>query len=170
MTMPPLLAFGLGVLMNGVGVALLAALFAWPWLKARRGHEALTWLVAPHTLIRFLGLGFLVPGVVSASLPRAWALPAAYGDLGAGVLAIVATVALARRLGWALPAVWIFNLWGAADLLFAFFEGSRAQLEPGALGAAFYVVTGVVPLLLISHALIFRLLTTPSPAPSMAGR
>ncbi len=59
---------------------------------------------------------------------------------------------------WALAAVWIFNIWGAADLLFAFYKGQRVNLEPRSLGAGFYIVTAVVPPLLVSHALIFMLL------------
>jgi hypothetical protein len=105
-----------------------------------------------------VGLSFLVPGVVSAALPSAWAVPAGYGDFVAGLLAIIATVALARSAKWAIAAVWIFNVWGLADLLYAFYEAARVQLDPGALGAGFYVVTAIVPLLLTSHALIFRLL------------
>jgi hypothetical protein len=108
--------------------------------------------------LRFIGLSFLVPGVVSGSLPKAWAVPAAYGDFIAGILAIIATTALARTASWALAAVWIFNIEGLVDLLFAFYKGARVNLEPGALGAGFYVVTAVVPPLLVSHVLIFELL------------
>jgi hypothetical protein len=115
-------------------------------------------LVAPHMILRFLGISFFVPGVVSGSLPRVWAAPAGYGDFVAGVLAIIATIALAETAAWAILAVWIFNLWGAADLLFAFYKGARVRLEPGSLGAAFYIVTAIVPRLLVSHALIFALL------------
>ena len=42
--------------------------------------------------------------------------------------------------------------------MFAFYKGARVDLEPGSLGAAFYIVTVVVPPLLVSHALIFALL------------
>jgi hypothetical protein len=109
-------------------------------------------------MVRFIGQSFLVPGVVSGSLPKAWAIPAAYGDLLAGLLAIIATVGLARTANWAIATVWTFNVWGFADLLFAFYKGARVNLEPGALGAGFYIVTAVVPALLVSHALIFELL------------
>ena len=76
----------------------------------------------------------------------------------AGILAIIATLALALGASWAIAAVWIFNIWGAADLLFAFYKGVRVNLEPGELGAGFYIVTSLVPILLVSHALIFMLL------------
>ena len=110
--------------------------------------------------LRFIGLSFLIPGVVSVSLPEAWAVPAAYGDLVAGILAILATASLARAANWAI-AVWVFNVWGAGDLLFAFYQGARVQLQPGSLGAGYYMVTAVVPLLLASLALIFGLLFAP---------
>lgn len=108
--------------------------------------------------LRFIGLSLLVPGVVSPALPAAFALPAAYGDFVAGVLAIIATTALARHASSAIAAVWTFNIWGTADLLLAFYEAPHAGLHPGALGAAFYLVTAIVPPLLVTHFLVFRLI------------
>jgi hypothetical protein len=72
---------------------------------------------------RFIGLAFLVPGVVAAELPAAFAVPAAYGDLMAAILALVALAGLQTRRGILL--VWVFNLWGTADLLYAFYQGNR---------------------------------------------
>jgi hypothetical protein len=156
--MNPRAVFGVNILSSLLSSIVIAALFAWPRLRAINREQALIWLVAPHMFLRFIGLSFLVPGVVSASLPKAWVVPAVFGDSVAGVLAAIAAVALARTSTWAIPAVWIFNVWGAADLLFAFYKGASVRLEPGSLGAGYYVVTAVVPLLLVSHALIFRLL------------
>jgi len=115
-------------------------------------------LIAPHLFFRFIGLSFLVPGVVSPSLPAAFAIPAAYGDFGAGILAIIATIAISKNASWATAAVWTFNVWGAADLLFAIYQGPRLQIEAGEFGAAFFIPTAIVPPLLVTHALIFKLL------------
>jgi hypothetical protein len=156
--MNPRIAFGLSILFSLLSCIVVAALFAWPRLRTTSNEQALIWLVAPHMFLRFIGLSFFVPGVVSGSLPKAWAVPAGYGDAVAGILAIVATVALAQTLPWAIAAVWIFNVWGAADLLFAFYKAASVRLEPGSLGAGFYLVTAIVPPLLVSHALIFGLL------------
>jgi hypothetical protein len=106
---------------------------------------------------RFIGLAFLVPGVVSPDLPGAFARPAAYGDLIAAVLALLALAGLTSGLGIGL--VWLFNLWGSADLLYAFYQGLiGVGIEPGQLGAAYFIPTVVVPLLLITHGLVFRFL------------
>src|SRR6266446_5269264 len=97
--------FAISVLMSFVAFGVVTKLYLWPWLQTRGRNEALLALVVPH-LFRFVGLSFLVPGVVSPELPQAIAVPAAYGDLG----------------------------------------------------AAFFIPTAIVPPLLITHALVFRLL------------
>ena len=147
--------FGLSILINFVASGIVAKLYLWPRLHGMRREEALQLLVVPH-MFRFIGLSFLVPGVVSASLSPDFARPAAYGDLAAALLAIIAVLALSTRVSWALPAVWIFNLWGTIDLLYAIYQGEiGVRVGPGSLGAAFYIPTVLVPPLLVTHALIF---------------
>lgn len=156
--MKPRAVFGLSVLLGLTSSSVAAVVLVWPVLHTLDSGTALLWLVAPHMFLRFIGLSFLVPGVVAAPAPEQWAVPAAYGDLVAGLLAIVATVALVEHAHWAGSAVWTFNIIGAADLLFAFLMGARVRLEPGSLGASYFIVTAIVPLLLASHALIFVIL------------
>jgi len=151
--------FGIHSLLILISSIVVATFFVWPLLRTLPVEKALLWLVVPHMFFRFIGLSFLVPGVVSPSLPRAWAIPAAYGDLVAGVLAIIAALALSHMAGWAVAAVWIFNVWGMVDLLYALYVGlARVNLDPGSLGAAYYLVTTIVPVLMVSHVLIFMLL------------
>ena len=123
--------FGLSALMSLVASGVFAKLYIWPRLRIMDRDDALVPLVAPHMFLRFIGLSFLVPGVVSPSLPRAFAVPAAYGDLVAGILAVATTIALATRASWATLLVWVFNVWGAADLLFAGYQGPHVQIDPG---------------------------------------
>jgi hypothetical protein len=150
--------YGLSVLMSFVAFGLVTTLYIWPRLRIRERDNALVPLVVPHTF-RFIGLSFLVPGVVSPSLPSAFAAPAAYGDLVAAILAVAATIALSRSASFATVLVWLFNVWGAGDLLFAFYQGLfGVQLDARMLGAAFFIPTAVVPPLLITHGLIFWLL------------
>jgi hypothetical protein len=101
-------------------------------------------------------LAFLIPGVVSPDLPSAFAHSAAYGDIVAAILALLALLLLPRGAG--VFAAWIFNLWGSADLLNAFYQANGAALMPGQLGATYFLPTLVVPLLLITHGLVFRIL------------
>jgi hypothetical protein len=154
--------FGLSVLMSFVAFALVTKLYIWPRLRLRslERNDALVPLLLPHSF-RFIGLSFLVPGVVSPSLPSAFAAPAAYGDLVASMFAVVAIMALSMRASSATLLVWLFNVWGAADLLFAFYQGLFGQLDARMLGAAFFIPTAIVPPLLIIHGLIFWLLLRP---------
>ena len=156
---------GTSIAFSFVAWGLVAAWYIWPALRRHPRADALRPLLLLHGF-RFIGLAFLVPGVVSPDLPAAFASPAAYGDLMAAVLALLALAALPSRLGLALA--WAFNLWGAADLLYAFYQGNHVGLEPGKLGAAYFIVTILVPLLLITHGLVFWLLLRVDPA--AAGR
>jgi hypothetical protein len=156
--------FGLSVLMSFLAYGIVTKLYIWPRLRVMPREEALTALVVPHTF-RFMGLSFLVPGVVSPSLSSDFAAPAAYGDLVAAILAVIATLALQARASWAIAIVWVFNVWGALDLLNAIYNGQiGVRIAPGSLGAAFYIPTVIVPALLILHGLIFWILLRPKQA------
>jgi hypothetical protein len=160
--------FGLSILMSFIAFGIVTKLYILPRLRAMPRDHALIPLVVPHTF-RFIGLSFLIPGVVSPSLSPAFAIPVAYGDLVAAILAAAATLALTMRAAPAIPLVWVFNVWGAADLLHAIYQGQiGARIGPGSLGAAFYIPTVVVPALLVTHGLIFWLLLRPkrNPAPT----
>ena len=156
--------FGLSVLMSFLAFGIVTKLYIWPRLRGMPREDSLTALVVPHTF-RFIGLSFLVPGVVSPSLSSDFAAPAAYGDLIAAVLAVIATLALWARASWAIAMVWVFNTWGALDLLNAIYNGQiGVGISPGSLGAAFYIPTVLVPQLLITHGLIFWILLRPKQA------
>jgi hypothetical protein len=150
--------FGISIAFSFIAWGIVLARYVWPVLRSESRADAMQPLILLHCF-RFVGLSFLVPGVVSPDLPSTWAFPAAYGDLIAAVLALLALAVLRSRLGIAL--VWVFNLWGSADLLYAFYQGNQIRLEPGQLGAAYFIVTVLVPLLLITHGLVFRLLLRP---------
>ena len=94
---------------------------------------------------------FLVPAVVAADMPTGFALQAGYGDLAAGVIALVALPALHYRLAIALPLVWAFNVVGTVDLLNAL---PQVEAIPH-FRSAWYIPTFIVPVLLVTHALIF---------------
>jgi hypothetical protein len=155
--------FGISIVLGFVAWGAVAARYIWPALRVRSRADALQPILLLHSF-RFIGLAFLVPGVVSPELPAGFARPAGYGDLIASVLALIALAALRTPLGIAL--VWVFNVWGAADLLHAYYQGRiGVGVEPGQLGAAYFIPTVVVPLLLVTHVLAFRLLLRGAAAP-----
>jgi hypothetical protein len=164
--MPSPALFGISV---AFGLAVWGAVawhYIWPALRGRPSPENLKSILLLHAF-RFLGLAFVVPGVVSPELPAAFAQPVAYGDLIAAILALLALATLGTRPGTVVT--WVFNIFGTADLLFAFYQGSRISLPdtPGLLGAGYFILTAYVPVLLITHGLAFRiLLRTKAVAPS----
>jgi hypothetical protein len=163
--MNDLAIIGLSALLCFIAFSIVAGNYITPRLQAWSREDAIKALAAPH-MFRFVGLAFLMPGVVSPTLSPAFANPAAYGDLAAAVLAMIAVLGLSVRASWAMLAVWIFNIEGTADLLFALYQGIVVPQPPGSLGAAFFIPTLIVPPLLVTHALIFRqLLRGKAPLP-----
>lgn len=152
------LCFFASIAFSIVGWGIVTARYIWPGLRLRPRAEALRPLLTLHGF-RFVGLAFLVPGVVSPDLPPAFAHSAAYGDIIAATLALLSLSSLSRTGG--VVIAWIFNLWGAADLVNAFYQANAAGLLAGQLGATYFIPTLVVPLLLITHGLAFRILLRP---------
>jgi hypothetical protein len=149
------LAFFVSIAFSLIAWGIVTARYIWPELRLRQRADALRPLLILHSF-RFIGLAFLVPGVVSPDLPPAFAHSAAYGDLVAAILALLALISLPSATGVAIA--WLFNLWGAADLFNAFYQANHAGLMAGQLGPTYFIPTFIVPLLLITHGLGFRIL------------
>ncbi len=142
--------FGLQFFLSLVVWGVIAKWSVTPWLGTKSAHEALFWLTLPHAF-RHIGMVFLVPGVVAQPLPDVFAIPAAYGDLVTGVLALLGLIALQTGWAGALALVWLFNIVGTVDLLNAL---RHVNVAPN-FGAAWYIPTFLVPLLLVTHFMIF---------------
>ncbi|WP_295999260.1 hypothetical protein [Rugamonas sp.] len=134
--------------------------YVWPRMRTLALEAAVRPLLHLH-LFRFMGLAFIIPGVAGLHLTPEFAMPAAYGDLISMGLAWLALFATGSR--YARPALWVFNVWGFGDLLFAFYQGTiGVGIEPAALGATWFIPTVFVPLLMLSHVLmIVKLVRAP---------
>ena len=147
--------FGLQFLLSIVAWSVVAG-FVWsPALAQKTKHEALLLLSLPHAF-RHIGMAFLVPAMVARPLPEGFANGAAYGDLATGLLALLAIVALRLRWSVALGLVWLFNLIGTADLMNAL---RHVDVAPR-FGAVWFIPTMLVPLLLVTHFMMFRRLVS----------
>jgi len=104
--------------------------------------------------VQILGLQI---AMVKSPLPDAFALPVAYGDLVASVLAFLTLLAIRSRSRAWIPLAWLTNVEGAADLLHAYYRGIRLQPD---VGAAYYIPAFLVPALLVTHAMMFKMLVT----------
>ena len=161
--MNALLAFLLSVGGSLLSYTLIAVWYVVPRLSKQPREEALLPLVLLNTF-RTVGLVFLFPQVTGGALPPGFAAPAAYGDLLTTGLAWLSVFALRLRPGWALPLVWLFNLVGITDLLFAMYQGAVTGLPFFQLGVAWLLLTFYVPLLLVSHVIVFWLLLGGAPS------
>ena len=139
-------------------ISLIARWHVAPWLAKMPMQTALSILILPHAF-RHIGMTFLTPVVVSEAMPRSFAMMAGYGDLASAVLAVLALAALRLSGTAALAVVWVFNLVGTADLLNAL---RHAEAIPH-FGATWFIPTFLVPLLLVTHVMVFARLLRPDP-------
>jgi hypothetical protein len=108
--------------------------------------------VATLHSFRFIGLAFIVPGVTGPDLPPAFANFAAYCDLATALLAVLALLTVKAR-----PVFWLFvaafNIVGLLDILIDYFHAIQngVPVAAGQLGATFFIVTMLVPLLVITN-------------------
>jgi hypothetical protein len=157
--------FVLSVMGALLASVVVANLYVWPRLRSLPRADALRILSSLHAF-RFEGMNFLVVGFVSPALSSAVAAQIAWGDFMAAVLALISIAMLTRRSAFAIPVVWIANLWGTADLLNAYYKGVTQVASPGLFGAGIYIAALYVPLLLTAHTLAFMLLLKRSDEPA----
>ena len=160
----PQLWFFISIAFSFIAWGIVTARYIWPQLCLQKRADALRPLLILHSF-RFIGLAFLVRGVVSPDLPSTFAHSAAHGDIIAAILAVLTLISLPSAAGVVLA--WIFSVWGSVDIVNAFYQANRTGLLAGQLGAAYFLPTLIVPLLLITHGLAFRILLQHQPQPAM---
>src|SRR5262249_51019528 len=130
-----------------------ARIYLWPKLPELSPRTILVPILLLHAF-RHLGLMFLSPGATYPGMPPEFAYPAALGDLVAALLALAAIAALVRGAGISKALVWIFNVWGSADLADAIVL-SVTHSGTQFMGPAYWIPAFWVPALLVTHYITF---------------
>jgi len=134
-----------------------ARLYVLPKLDELAPRTVLLPILLLHGL-RHLGLMFLAPGATYPGLAPEFVYPAAFGDLLAAVLAVVAIPAVATNAPYARGLVWLFNVEGTVDLMLAIALATRYDAA-AQMGAAYWIPAFWVPGLLVTHYITFVVLT-----------
>ncbi|HET8534786.1 MAG TPA: hypothetical protein VFL74_04485 [Sphingomicrobium sp.] len=157
--MTPGLIFNIQLVLGYVAWLLCFTAYLWPRLRTMDVADASRVIAALHSF-RFFGLVFILPGLLGPAIPSSFAVPAAWGDLAAGVLAMLALMSFGRRfLFWFFVAA--FNVVGALDLLMNYVHAVRIGLPEvsGQLGLTYLIPILYVPILMITHGAAFVLMT-----------
>lgn len=156
--MTPTIIFNIQLVLGYAAWLLCFAAYAWPRLRTMDPADAVRAIAALHCF-RFFGLAFVFHGLVGTGVPSSFAAPAAWGDLAAGLLAIIALAAFRNRpLFWSFAVA--FNVVGAADLLIDYYHAVHLGLPEvsGELGLMYAVPVLYVPILMITHGAAFLLM------------
>ena len=137
--------------------ALIAKWFIAPRISKLALEEALLPLVMIH-VFRYTPMTLFAPGQVAADIPAKVANAIAFGDLIAGLLALIAAIFLKYRITGAIVVTWIFNIVGILDIINALAQGVGAELYKYNLGFNWYILNFYVPVLVVTHAMmLYRL-------------
>jgi hypothetical protein len=159
--MPPVTLFQIHLLLGYVACLLCFGTYFLPKLRSMGRFEAHRVIATVHSF-RFVGLVFLLPGVVGPNLPAGFATFAAYGDFATGLLALLALLtARIRPLFWSFVVA--FNLVGAMDIIVDYYHANQVNLPAlaGQLGATYAIPIIYVPILMITHIVAFYWLLRP---------
>ena len=137
--------------------SLMAKWYVWPRIKDRTPGIALAPLLL-YACLRVNGLMFLMPGLVSPELPAGFAVPTAYGDLTATIFALLALACVRYESAAATPMLWLFNIVGLADLIYANIATFKDHVDPVYLGVSYYLAVLNVPAMMVVHVMIFAYL------------
>jgi hypothetical protein len=135
--------------------ATIANLFILPVIERLEQNDKLSVWLTPQ-LFRVLGLGLLVQNL-APDLPRSFAVPTAIGDCLTAFLALISIIALRQRWASAYSFTLACNIVGSIDLAIALPHAAIAKAA-NFLTGQWYVPVIVVPLMIVSHAMIFRTL------------
>jgi len=146
----------INLLFSTLVFSIAARLYLLPRLHELRPRSVLLPILLLHAF-RHLGLMFLAPGATYAGIPPQFAYPAAFGDLLAAVLAVIAIPAVALNARGAPLLVWAFNIEGTVDLIVAI---TLATIHRAAdsMGPAYWIPAFWVPALLVTHYITFMIL------------
>jgi hypothetical protein len=147
------------LLFNTLVFWIAARLYLLPKLNECEPRTFLLPILLLHST-RHLGLMFLAPGAVHAGIPPLFAYPAAFGDLLAAVLALIAIPAVARQARSAKFVVSLFNIVGSLDLIAAIVLATAYDAS-AFMGPAYWIPALWVPALLVTHYITFLLLLKP---------
>jgi len=136
---------------------LIAKWYIWPLIKNEGLKVAMTPLLL-YACLRVNGLMFLMPGLVSPELPSAFAVPTAYGDLTAVILALLTLACIRFGTALAVPMLWLFNIVGLLDLIYGNISSLAYNVDPAQWSAAYYLVVLNVPAMVVVHLLMIAYL------------
>ena len=140
-----------------IAFVLIARWHVAPRLDTLTRDDALIALLWVH-VFRYAPLTLYAPGQVDPRIPADVAGTVAFGDLVAGLVALVALLAVKLRTPGAIALVWIFSVVGIGDLVLATLKAVGAEMYSFAMGWNWYILNFYVPMLVVGHVMIIRLL------------
>jgi hypothetical protein len=156
--------FILQLILGYVAWLLCFRIYVLPRFRSLPRFEAHRAIAVLHSF-RFVGLVFILPGVVGANMLTdfpAFCTYGAYGDLATGLLAMLAVLTSRKRgVFWFFTVA--FNLVGTVDFVGDYYLAisTGVNAHAGELGATYFIPVVYVPILALTHVLALYWLMHP---------
>jgi len=145
-----MLYLNLQILVAFVVFILIFRLYLHPWFKAQPFGAAVMPMLLLH-VFRYLGLTLLAPGQVEASVSPTALEVMAYGDLAAGISALLAALAIYTRSSLSVPLVALFTLVGFGDFVSVGYTAAQAGIAQAEIGTMRFLMVTFAPALMLSQ-------------------
>lgn len=122
------------IIFGVMGYGLIAVTYLKTWITTSLIKHVLQILIA-LPFFHYVGLTFILPETASGGMPTVFSYPAAIGDFIAALLAFIAFLTLQKEARFAIPLVWLFNIFGTLDLGYAFSSAILSEAANLARGA-----------------------------------
>ncbi len=120
------------------------------WFTAAPFALAVLPLLLLH-VFRYLGLTLIAPGQVEASVSRTALQVMAYGDLAAGVAALLAVLAVVSRSSLATASIVLFTIVGFGDFISVGYTAAQAGIVDAEIGTMRFFLVTFAPALILSQ-------------------
>ena len=107
-------------------------------------------------MFRYAPLTLYAIGQVDPHIPADVDAAIAYGDFAAGVMALIALLAIRLRLPTGIALVWLFSIVGIGDIAFATWKAVGAEVYKFYMGWNWYILNSYVPMLVVTHVMIIH--------------
>lgn len=156
MFLPVQVILPISIFMGLISYFTIAKWYILPRIEKWSIDDQLAVLLVPH-FFRFIGFAFLIHGVTTDALDPRFSIPAAFGDIIAAILALLTFYSIKLQFKYRIIFAFAFNCIGFFDFVNAMTRG-LLFVEPKNMGATYFIPMVIVPMLMMSHILIFRFL------------
>lgn len=156
--MNPLLVLSIQCTFSMFVFFLLIKWYVLPKTSKETKYKILAFLLLVN-VFRYLPLSLFMPGQISDNFPEYLKEIIALGDFLAGVLALIALLAIKRKHKRSIALVWLFSIISILDIVGVLTLAMKEKVYEIPLGTNYFTVSVYVPMLIVIQVTILKIIS-----------